>query len=132
MSAGNGSGDAERRQSSTTSRPRGAAGSGDEPLLDLRPLGRRLFWIAVVLAALAVAGAVAEGLLAGLTFGVLLSWGARWAAAVVLAGAVVVAISALGGARRASKRGERLGSDDVRLTPSRPLTPRSWRERGDG
>lgn len=106
----------------------------DEPLVDLLPLGRRLFWIAVALAALAVAGAVVEGLLAGLTFGVLVGWGARWAAAVVLAGAVVVAASALTGARRASGRGERLGSDDVGLTlprPQRSPRPRA-RERRDG
>lgn len=104
-------------------------GSAGDPgsLLDLQPLGRRLFWVAVALAAAAVAGAVVEGLLSGLTFGVLVVWGARWAAAVVVAAALVVATSAVRGARRARRRGERLTSDDVGVAPPRPQVPHRGR-----
>ena len=115
-----------RRDRATGGSPPAA---GDQALLDFAKLVRRLFWIAVVLAAVAVAGAVIQGLVAGLTFGVLVQWGALYAVAVVVVGAITIAVHALRGAGRARQRGERLSSDDVGLIPSQ-ATER-WRGAGE-
>lgn len=104
----------------------GQAGDGDRQLLDFSRLVRRLFWTAVSLAAVAVAGATVQGLVSGLTFSVLGQWAALFAVVLIVAWAAVIAIHAAGGARRARRRGERLSGDDVRLVPPAP------RSSGDG
>ena len=114
-----------RRRDRTTG---GSPPAGDQALLDFAKLVRRLFWIAVVLAAVAVAGAVIQGLVAGLTFEVLVQWGALYAVVVVVVGAATIAVHALRGAGRARQRGERLSSEDVGLIPSQ-ATER-WRDAG--
>jgi uncharacterized membrane protein YcfT len=50
----------------------------------------RVFWTAVVLGAIAVAGATLHGLMRGLTFSVLLQWGVLFFLAMPIVGAVVV------------------------------------------
>ena len=64
-----------------------------------------------------MAGATIQGLLQGLTFAVLLQWGAIFGVVFVVVGAGLVALHAVGGARRARSRGQRLTSDDVGFTP---------------
>jgi hypothetical protein len=86
-------------------------------LIDFPTLATRLFWTAVILGAVAVAGATIQGLVFGLTFAVLLQWGALFLVTFVVIGAGVIAVHAVGGARRARERGERLTSDDVGLVP---------------
>ena len=94
-------------------------GPSDEPdrLVDFRLVVTRLFWAAVVLAAGAVVGATVQGVIRGLTFAVLVQWAALFALAFVIVGAALIAAHAIGGARAARRRGERLGSDDIGLTP---------------
>ena len=93
------------------------SGDDETQLIDFRTVVTRLFWTAVVLGAVAVVGAAVQGWASGLTFAVLLRWGALFALAFVVIGAGIVAVSAVGGARRARRRGERLTSEDVRLIP---------------
>lgn len=100
-------------------------------LVDFPALVRRLFWVAVVLGGVAVAGAVLQGLLRGLTFGVLLLWGTLWVVGMVVAGAVTAALHAVGGAGRARRRGERLASRDVGAMPTLPSRPPPRDGRGD-
>lgn len=92
----------------------------EEPrLVDFQKLVTRLFWTAVVLGAVAVTGATIQGLVSGLTFAVLLQWGALFALALVVIGAGLLAVHAIGGAKRARARGERLTSEGVGLVPPR-------------
>lgn len=93
-------------------------------LVDFTTLVRQLFWVGVVLGGVVVTGAVLEGLLRGLTFGVLVQWATVWVLALVVTAAVLVAVHALGGAGRARRRGERLSSDDVGALPVLPERPR--------
>lgn len=100
-------------------------------LIDFTALVRGLFWAAVVLGGLAVAGAVVQGLVQGLTFAILLQWATLWLLGLVVAAAALVAAHALRGAGRARRRGERLSSDDVGALPVLPEHPRGRRERDD-
>ena len=87
-----------------------------EPLLDLSALARRLRRAAVVALGAGVVGAVVAQVMglspvAGFLGG--------FVAVVLVADVVLVAFSALGGADRAQKRGERLAAGDVGLIPAR-------------
>ena len=97
-------------------------------LVDFRVVVRRLFWAAVVLAAGAVVGATVQGVIRGLTFAVLVQWTALFALAFVIVGAGLLAAHAIGGARAARRRGERLASNDIGLAPRGGLTPRKAAE----
>lgn len=104
---------------------------GSDRLVDFTVLIRQLFWVAVVLGGVAVAGAVVQGLVQGLTFAILGQWAALWLLGLVVAAAVAVAAHSFGGAGRARRRGERLSSDDVGALPVLPERPRAPRERDD-
>jgi hypothetical protein len=92
-------------------------------LLDLPRLAARLRVAVIVLGVLALAGAVGEGLIVGLTFAVLIRWGSAFLAALLVVAAVLTALSAYRGADTAQRRGERLSGDDVGLVPPRRRPP---------
>jgi hypothetical protein len=101
--------------------------SPDEPseklLVDFPRLAARLRVAVVVLGILALAGAVGEGLISGLTFAVLIRWGSGFLAALLVSSAVLTALSAYRGADTAQRRGERLSGEDVGLVPPRRRPP---------
>lgn len=82
-------------------------------------LATRLARAAVLLAVLALAGAVIEALRNGLTFGLLVRWGAGYIAVLLIAAALLVAVHAAARMRAAQRRGERLSGEDVGLLPPR-------------
>lgn len=88
-------------------------------LLDFAALAARLRTVTVVLAVLAVAATVIDGLLGGLTFGVMLRWAGVFVVAMLLCAGVSVAVQALRGVDAAQRRGERLSGGDVGLVPPR-------------
>ena len=92
----------------------------DEQLLDYRALAGRLALTALVLGAATFVAVVVQGLQEGLSFRLMGRWLAVYVAVYLLAGGVLTAAHALQGARRARRRGGRLGSSDVGLTPRRP------------
>ncbi|MGI9018383.1 MAG: hypothetical protein ACR2HR_14985 [Euzebya sp.] len=89
------------------------------PLVDFSDVPGRLQTSAGILSALAVLGCVIDGALNGLTFALMGRWVGIFAVAMLIATAVITAGHALGGADRAGKRGERLASPDVGLSPRR-------------
>lgn len=89
----------------------------DERLLDFAALRARVGNVLIPVAGIALVGAIVEGLLRGLTFGLLGRWFGIFVVASVLGVAVVTALHAAGGADRAGRRGERLSGDDVGLAP---------------
>ncbi|WP_370328187.1 hypothetical protein [Euzebya sp.] len=91
----------------------------ERPLVDFRDVPGRLQTSAGALAALAVLGCVVDGALNGLTFALMGRWAAMFAAAMLLATAVITALHALGGAGTADRRGERLSAPDVGIRPRR-------------
>ncbi len=97
-----------------------AAGAPDPaPLIDFAAVAGRLRRVAAVAAVLAVVGATIDAVVSGLTVALVARWLLAFAGAALLGGAVVVALSALRGADRAQRRGERLAGDDVGLAPPR-------------
>lgn len=101
------------------------------PLVDFGVLAGRVGVVALVLGALAFVAIVVEGLATGLTFGLMARWAAVFAVSLLAATAVMAATSALGGADRAQRRGERLSGRDVGLTPPRRRQPRGRDAPGD-
>lgn len=91
----------------------------ESALLAFGPLLARLQTAAGVLAVLALAAIVVDGLRNGLSFAIMGRWIGVYVAAMLVASAVAVAVHALGGAGRAQRRGERLSSPDVGLAPRR-------------
>lgn len=79
---------------------------------------------AAVIAVLVFVGAVADGVVGGLSFAGLARWAGVFLAAVLAATAVAVALDAYGRADAAQRRGDRLTGDDVRVLPPRPRRPR--------
>lgn len=88
-------------------------------LLDYPRLAGRLRVSTVVLAMIAFAGAVVEGLADGLSFAVIGRWAGLFVVSAMLVAAVLVAAHAYRGADRAQRGGERLSGDDVGLLPPR-------------
>lgn len=111
-------GDHERPQQ-PHERVRDRGGHADRAVLDIPALLARLRVCAMLLAVLAVAGLIFEGLVTGLAFTVMVRWAAILVAAVLVCAAVLVALDALRGADAAQRRGERLSGDDVGLIPPR-------------
>jgi hypothetical protein len=89
------------------------------PLVDFSDVPGRLQTTAGIIAALAVIGCVVDGALNGLTFALMAKWAGLFAVTLLVTTAVVTAFHALGGADRADKRGERLSSPDVGISPRR-------------
>lgn len=89
------------------------------PLVDFSDVPGRLQTSAGIIAALVVIGCVVDGALNGLTFALMGKWAGLFAVLMLAATAVVTAFHALGGADRADKRGERLSSPDVGISPRR-------------
>lgn len=87
------------------------------PLAALASLAARLQTVAGVCGVLALGGAVVEGLVAGLTFAVILRWSAAYVAAVLLAAAVLVARTFRG--PWAQRRGRHRSASDAGLGPPR-------------
>lgn len=121
------------------------------PLVDFADVPRRLQSVAGVVGAIALLGCVVDGALNGLTFALMGRWAGIFVVGVVAGMALATALHALGGADRAGRRGERLASPDVGLSPRRlasvddapedapphdpltdpdPLTPRARAEEG--
>lgn len=75
--------------------------------------------MAGVCGVLALGAAVVEGLVGGLTFAVLLRWGAAYVAALLLAAAVLVAAQVWRGPGAAQRRGHHLSASEVGLAPPR-------------
>lgn len=90
------------------------------PLLDFRPLAVRLQAVAGVLAVATLVAIVVDGLRNGLSFAIMGRWIGLFVAVVLVVAAVSVAVHALAGLGAAGRRGERLGSDDVRMAPPVP------------
>jgi hypothetical protein len=85
-------------------------------LLNLAALGRRLRITLLVATGVGVLAAAVAAVIGSRPLAVGLG---AFVAAVVIADLVLVAVSALGAADRAAKRGERLGGGDVGLLPPR-------------
>jgi hypothetical protein len=102
------------------------------PLVDFTGLPARLQAVGVGLAALALLGCVVDGVLNGLTFALMARWVGIFGGALLLATAVTTALHALGGAGRASARGERLASPDVGVAPRRLTGVGGLRDDDDG
>lgn len=91
-----------------------------EPIVRFEGAGRRLLGgVVLPVAGIALAGAVVDGAVRGLTFALLGRWAGLFVVGVVLGAAVATALHALGGAGRAGARGERLSSPDVGIAPRR-------------
>jgi 4-amino-4-deoxy-L-arabinose transferase-like glycosyltransferase len=88
-----------------------------EPLLDFSALALQLRRVVPVIAALAVLGGVGELVTAGASAALAVRWVTIFVVALLATMAVLTGVHAMGGADRAQRRGERLSSDDVRLTP---------------
>ena len=93
--------------------------SEPEQLVDFAQVPRRLQTAVALAAAAALLGCVIDGALNGLTFALMGRWGGVFVLLALLFGAAVTAFHALGGADRAGRRGERLASPDVGLSPRR-------------
>lgn len=91
----------------------------ESPLVDFGEMPRRLQSVAGVAGAVALVGCVVDGALNGLTFALMGRWAGVFGIGLVAGMAVMTAVHALGGADRAGKRGERLSSPDVGLSPRR-------------
>lgn len=91
----------------------------EEPLVDFGAVPRRLQSVTGVVGALALLGCVIDGALNGLTFALMGRWVGIFVVGMVAGMAVATALHALGGADRAGRRGERLSSPDVGLSPRR-------------
>jgi hypothetical protein len=79
-------------------------------------------WVRVgagVLAVLALIGVVVDGLVNGLTFGVMVRWLSLLVVGILLLAGVSAAVSAVRGASAVQRRGERLSGEDVGLLPPR-------------
>lgn len=88
-------------------------------LVDFSIVPRRLRTAAGVLAAVTLGGCIVDGALRGLTFQLMGRWAGAFAVTFLIAAAVITALHAAVGADRASRRGERLSSPDVGITPRR-------------
>ncbi|HUH07156.1 MAG TPA: hypothetical protein VML96_05035 [Egibacteraceae bacterium] len=88
-------------------------------LLDLPAFARRLRVAAAALAVLALIGAAVDGMLTGLEFAGLLQWFGLFLVALVVVGAILVAVDAYRGADRAQRQGQRLSGRDVGMLPPR-------------
>ena len=97
-----------------------------EPLVDFDALRGRVGGVLVPLAGLSLLGAVVDGAIRGLTFALLGRWAGIFILVTIFAIAVLTAMHALAGAGRAERRGERLASPDVGLSP-RKIEGRSLR-----
>lgn len=91
----------------------------DPPLVDFSVIPRRLQSVAGVVGGLALIGCVVDGALNGLTFALMGRWAGVFVVGLVAGTAVLTALHAVGGADRASRRGQRLASPDVGLSPRR-------------
>ncbi len=91
----------------------------NEQLVGFRSLAGVLARVGGVFAALALAGTIAEGLIAGLTFAVLFRWAALFVTALLGAATLISAGYAVLAMRRAQRSGQRLSDRDVGLLPSR-------------
>jgi hypothetical protein len=92
-------------------------------LIEFSPLAARLRTVASVLAVAALLAIVVDGMIRGLSFGVMVLWLSVFVVGLVLAAAVSLAVHALRGANSAQRRGERLAGDDVGWMPRRPGEP---------
>ena len=90
-----------------------------DQLVDFTGLPQRLRGLLAVLGALAVLGCIVDGVLNGLTFALMGRWFGLFLIAAVLVIAVATALHAMSAADRAQRRGQRLSSPDVGLTPRR-------------
>jgi hypothetical protein len=101
-------------------------GASPEPtprLVEFTPLAGRLRAVAAWLAVVTLLAIVVDGMVRGLSFGVMVLWLSLFLAGLLVAVAVLVALHALRGAGAAQRRGERLAGDDVGLLP-RGRSPR--------
>jgi hypothetical protein len=72
-----------------------------------------------VLAVLALVAVVVDGVVNGLSFGLMVRWTGLLIAALVLLAGVAAAVSAVRGAAAAGRRGDSLSEGDVGLLPPR-------------
>ncbi len=97
----------------------GGAPPDPAPLLDFAAVRARLRRLVLGAAVVAVVGMGAEAVTGGAVGAVLGRWVGVFGVLVLLGAAAVVALSALGGADRVQRRGERLAGDDVGFLPPR-------------
>jgi hypothetical protein len=79
-------------------------------------------WVRIgagVLAVLALIGVVVDGLMSGLSFGLMVRWLSLLVVGILLLTGVSAAVTAVRGASAAQRRGERLSEHDVGLLPPR-------------
>ncbi len=105
------------------------AAQPQDPLLDFALLVGRLTRVLPMVAAVAVLGATAELVTVGFSAVLVVRWLTILVVLVLVTMAVLTAAHAMGGADRAQRRGERLASDDVRLTPP---PRRRWKDQDAG